>query len=325
MNKAKEKVLEEYLKFRSLKSHTERAIKDIEFHIKKFMLSSKKPLEEFDDSILLSYISKITPEYKTSALNTIKSSFIKNFVKWNFPDWSSRFRHLDKLCQTEKPECPYSPNDMISEEDFKKLIDHEEKYFWKAYFLTLFYGGCRPVEVCNLKWNDIEFEKDGAFLNIYSNKNKKSFLKFVPENVSNHLKKLEGNSSEYVFYNKRTKEPIGVKGAYWKLKTLSKKALGKSINLYLLRHSIATINYNKDNIKDDVVARLMGHSSSMKKTYQHNHRGKLKEQAKKIYLSPEEIPTERKNEYDLRIEFLETAVKELIKNEEFQEKELLVS
>ena len=118
------------------------------------------------------------------------------------------------------------------------------------------------------------------------------------------MKKLENNKSEYIFINSRTKKPISVKGAYWKIRQMSEKHLGKKINLYLLRHSIATIIYNKEGLKDSDIAEQMGHSKSMRKTYVHNNKKKLKENAKRIYFKPEDLPPEKKHKLELEIEEL---------------------
>ena len=300
----KNKVLKEYLVFRSLRNKTPGGLRDIEFHINKFLTHIKTPIEQFDETILTKYVQKVNEKYKTNMANNIKASYLKNFIKWYFEDWSSRCRNLNVICQTQKSEPTYSSEDMLSEEDVKKLIKDEESVFWKAYFLTLFYGGCRPIEVINLKWSDVEFSKEGAYLTIFSKKNKRSFLKFIPEEVSFYLKKLDNQNSEYIFINPKTKKLITTKGAFWKIGQMSIKSLGKKINLYTLRHSIATIIYNKENIKDDDLAEQMGHTKSMKTTYVHNDRSKLKEKAKRIYFNPVELPPEKKHQLELEIETL---------------------
>ncbi len=296
----KQNVLDEYIKFRRLKNHTE-AIESIILHTKLFMNHTKKPLKDFDDKVLLNYISEISPTYSIEMMNKIKSSIIKNFLKWYYPDWSSRFRNIDSVLRTEKGSPKYKPEDMLTEEDFKKLMAKESDRFWKAYFMTLFYGCCRPSEVCDLKWKDVEFEpgEEGAYINIYSAKNKKNFLKYIPKDVVFYLKELKEINSEWVFWNEKTKSPITRRGALYQIKTLSKKALGKPIDLYTLRHSIATINYNKDDIKDTDVATQMGHTTSMKNKYVHNNKAKLKEKARKIYISPEELPPEKKHQLEI--------------------------
>jgi len=309
----KAKVLEEYIKFRSLKNKS-RAIHDIKFHINRFINSTKKPLKDFDEKVLVDYLTKINSEYKTSTLNSIRSSYIKNFIKWHFDDWSSRFRNLDTLCKTEQPGETYKPEQMLSQEEFEKLMKGEETTFWKAYFMTLFYGGCRPCEVCELTWDNVDFEDEGAFITIFSNKNKRSFIKFVPQDVAFYLKQLQENNNKFVFYNLATKNHVTVKGAYWKLVKLSEKVLKKRVNLYLLRHSIATIIYNKDYMKDDEVARQLGHTKSMKSKYVHNDIEQLKETARKIYLNAENLPPEKKHALEKEIDALKKQMNTIVKN-----------
>ena len=304
MDKEKQEVLKNYMKFRGLKNHSP-SLKDIEFHIKKFLKSNKQPLSAYNTQTLVDYLDKIKSKYKTGMLNKIKGDYLKNFIKNNFEDCSNRFRNLDIILRSEKTEATYKPEDMITEEEFAKMIKMEQNPFWKAYFLTFFYGGCRPVEVCKLMRKDVEFDNDGgAFITVFSNKNKTSFIKYLPTDTAFYLKKLmENHASEWVFLNEKTNAPITKKGAYFRIRKLSEKALGKRIDLYTLRHSIATIIYNKD-IKDDDIARQMGHTKSMKIKYVHNHKGKLKEMARAIYKLPEDLPPEKKHKLEKEIEQL---------------------
>lgn len=312
-NKSKEEILNDYIAFRSLSNHTIN-INDIKHHIEKFINHSKEDLNNFNENMLIAYINEINKNYKVTSANTIKASYLKPFIKWLYPEWSSRFRNLDRILKTVKAGDIYTDEDLLNENNFEKIIKTEESHFWKTFFLILFYGGCRPIEVCLLKWKDIEFIEDGAYINIYSKKNKKYFLKFVPSNVKFYLEELKKNSiSEYVFLNNTSKKPITVKGAYFEIRKISQKALGKKTNLYTLRHSIATIIYNKDSLKDDDAARQMGHSKSMKNTYNHPHKDRLKELAKKVYMTSEDLPTEKKLE-------LEAEIKKLKKNADEKDK-----
>lgn len=292
------KILNDYIKYKKLSVHSEK-IRDIEFYVAKLLNFKKKDFNHFTESDLVDFFNSLG-NYTTWTQNFIKWT-IKNFLKWCFVDWSSRFRNLDKVCRTETPESAYKPEDMLSVSDFEKLVSAEKDIFWKAFFVTLFYGCCRPSEICILKWINIEFEKDGgAFFTIFSKKNKKSFIKYLPKEAAHYLKQMQSNKSEYVFINPLTELPITRRGAYWHIRKLSKEVLGKEIDLYTLRHSIATINYNKDNIKDDIIARQMGHTKSMKGVYTHNDREKLKADAKKIYVG--DLPPEKKHELELKIE-----------------------
>ena len=313
MMNEKEKIAQNYFKYKKLTVHSNK-IEDIDFYIRKFIFFRKnKAISKYEDSDLLDFLDSLRPSYATGTFNNIKI-YCKNFIKWHFTDWSSRFKNLDKLGSTEKTETRYTPEDMRTEKDFEKIVQAEEEHSWKAYFLTLFYGCCRPIEVCRLKWKDVQFETngEGAYITIFSQKNKRSFIKYLPEKATFYLKQIQNNNLEWVFPSKYTNQrkdmPVTVKGAYWRIKYLSKKSLGKKIDLYTIRHSIATINYNKEGIKDDDVARQMGHSKSMKEKYVHNSLDKLKEKAKRIYLEPEMLPPEKKYQLEKEIENLKTAM-----------------
>jgi integrase len=188
---------------------------------------------------------------------------------------------------------------MISKDDFEKIIKTEKDIFWKAYLSTHFYGACRTSEVCHLKWKDFDFDSDkdgGSYFNVYSKKNKRTFLKYLPKDATYFIKQLQNNESEFIFF--RDNKLLDRKRAYYHMTQLSKKAIGKKIDLSILRHSIATINYGKD-IKDDIIAQQMGHSKSMKHNYIHNDKEKLKANAKKIYIG--ELPPEKKLELEKQI------------------------
>ena len=305
MNKTK--VLNDYLGYKEIGIKSKRKLTDLKFLMNKFLNSSKKDISNFTEKDLIDYLNLISEDYSVNTLNGIKAN-IKNFIKWYFLDWSSRFRNLETLCRQQKAPATYQPEQMLSKEDIQNLVQNEHSLFWKTYFLVLFYSGSRPCEICSLKWDQIDFEDKGAFIKIYSEKNKEFFNKFVLEDVSFYLKKLQGNNSKYVFPSPQLKnKPISVKGVYWRFRELTKKVLGKQINPYILRHSIATILYNDNSIIDkNDVARQMGHSINMEKTYSNLSKAKQRERARKIWINPELKPEEKD-----KIKLLEQVVKSL--------------
>lgn len=310
MDKTKKQIIDDYVEYRSLSSHEPNKRKDIKRNAEEFINYNKSPLTNYGEKILIEYLKSID-KYSINTQNDKKAD-IKNLIKWYFADWSSRFRNLERICKTQQSESPYKSEDMISESDFEKLISIETSIFWKAYFSMLFYGCCRPSELFLLKWNELDMsDKDGGiFFNIFSKKNKRTFLKYLPANASYFVKQLQNNNSEYVFINPSDNKLLNRQKAYYEINKISKKALGKEIDLYTLRHSIATINYNKENVKDDIIAMQMGHSKSMKGTYTHNDKNKLKANAKNIYMG--EMPPERKHELENEIEMLKKKLEDYI-------------
>lgn len=280
---------------------------DIERDIGKFL----KPIQDmrkFEEMDIVKHLEALK-KYSISHRNGIKA-YIKQFVKWNYPNWSYDFRNLDKICKTEKLPKTYQAEEMLSKEDIEKLVKGENSPFWKAYFLTFFYGGFRPSEACCLKWENIELTDEGAFISITATKNKKDFVKFVPSNVSFYLNKLkEESKSKFVFPSPfKTKEHISAKGVYFRLKELSKKALKRQINPYLLRHSVATLLYNRQDVKDEDVALQLGHTKNMRATYDNANLEMLKTKARKMWIETEDLPKKQKAKYEERLAELERSI-----------------
>jgi len=301
MNKSK--IMKEYLEYKKLTIKTEKALKIVERYTNQFINSTKKPLSKFTEADIVNFFNSLDTKFAASSSNDIKV-MVKVFIKWHYPDWSSRFRNLDKLCKKKKVEPKYSPDDMLKKEDIEKLVQAELEPRWKCFWLIFFYGGFRPSEVCRLKWEDITFDGEEAYVTLYATKNKKKFEKYIPSNAVFYLKKIQNNGSEYVFPTKRTKKKgvsVGDKsqtrsGVYQHLRDIAPRVFGKHINPYILRHSIATILYNKEDIKNDDAAQQMGHSTDMKGVYSHPTKKQIREKMKKLFIKAEELPPEKKVE-----------------------------
>jgi len=311
--KEKEKILKDYLEFKKISINHKEGMYNHKHFISMFMNSNKKFLKLFNEKDLINFLNSISKKYSIGTLNIIKH-ILKSFIVWYCRKDLRKYPHIDKICKRQKKERTYSSEQMLSKEDIEKLVQEEPEVRWKAFFLLYFYGGFRPGEVCNLKWEQISFDSSGAYIRIYVEKNNKSFEKFVPDNVSFYLKKLQDNGSEFVFPTKRKwknttkkdKEKVSVgdkpqtrSGVYQHLIPLAKRVLNKHINPYILRHSIATILYNKEGLKDDDTAQQMGHSVSMKETYSHLSKDKIRERMKKIWIQGEDFPPEKKDEIAL--------------------------
>lgn len=254
---------------------------------------------------LIKYINSLQ-DFSINTINDIKA-LQKNFIKWRYRDWSSKFPNLDRICRTQKAPSPQSAEDMLSLNDVEKLINGEKDLMWKCYWLVFFYGGCRPSEACKLTWNNVFFEPKGTIIKIFSKKNNKTFYKSIPDNVTPYLKEWRKlNESDFVFPSPLFEgKHIVNKSVYHRLKNLSKRVLGKHIYPYTLRRSIATIKYTEDGAVEDDIAQQMGHTKSMKHVYVKLNGEQIKDRARKIWkktkkLTPEEqdrlVELEKRNE-----------------------------
>ena len=304
---SKEQILEDYLNFKRTSVKSEGKIKDIENYTNKFLQSFKVSVDKAGEKELVNFLNSISDKYSIGSLSGIKA-LLKNFVKWYYPDWSSRFRNLDRLCRSQKAPKTYQPEQMLSIEEVEKLIKGESDLSWKVYWLVYFYGGFRPSEACRLTWDSVQFDKEGTIIKCNAKKNGKTFHKALPENVEHYLKEWKKfNDSEWVFPSPiRKNTHIHIKSVYHRLKHLSKRVLNKHISPYILRHSIATIKYNDDSLKADDVANHMGHTKDMKEVYVNLDEEGLKARARKLWikikpLTPEEMDRIKVLEKELEI------------------------
>jgi integrase len=269
----------------------------------KYLNKKKVSINKFNQDNLIAFFGYNYDKYKPKTMNHIKA-VVSQFLKFQFQkDYFSRFPNLTNVCKGQKVIQKYESSQMLKIEEIQTLIQKENDPFWKLIIALQFYGGCRPTEICLLKWKDVTIAEDGIYFNVYSAKNNQNFEKFVPIEYSNYIKELKKTSkSEYCFVKKDDK-PITQNVFYKHLWRLSEKALGKRVNPYLLRHSIATILYGKaekGELHDDIVARQLGHTKSMKAVYAQFDLETMRDNAKKIFIKPDYTP-EKKAELEKQI------------------------
>jgi len=289
----KDTILEKHLEFKKTSVHSKPKLKDIENALRKFLNISRKPFSQFSEDEIVKFINGSNVAIRT--MNDYKS-YIKVLIKWHFPDWSSRFRNLDRICKQQKPQRSHEPEEMISYEDIEKIIKAENNLMWKNYFLVLFYGGFRISEACRLLWSQVFFEPKGVIIKIHTSKTNKDFYKALPPEAEQLLKELKKNSdSEFLFPSPFNKgESIHRHSVWDRLKPLSLKAIGRHIPPQIFRHSIATLLYGDDKLKDDIVANQMGHTKDMRETYKNLNAEKIKDQARALWIKTKSMtPTER--------------------------------
>ncbi len=289
----KEKTIKEYMAYRGIECKNQSALTNYERYITAFLSGANNTLTNLDEAYLTNHINEVSEKFSQTSLNNIKPLF-KNFIKWKFPDYPTRFRNLDKLCKTKRAKATYQASQMLSEKEVKKLIAGETDLFWKVFWLVFFYGGFRPIDTVRLRWDMFKFDKDGeTIITTVIQKNKRTFVKIIPKEVTPLIKKWRTvNLSDWVFPSMQGDHPIHSKTPNQRLSKLSMKVLGKHINPYILRHSIATILYPDGD--ENVVANQMGHSKSMKETYEHLDEKGLIKRAKKVWTTKEEMPEEER-------------------------------
>jgi integrase len=303
--------LQRHIEFKKTSVSSIEKLKDTERYIKKFLDSTPKQMDKIKEEDLVKFINSLDFQIRTK--NTIKA-YLKVFIKWYYPDWSLKFRNLDRICKQQKPSKAFQPEDMISLEEIKKLIEAEKDLMYKVFWSVFFYGGFRPSECCQLLWDNIFFESQGVIIKLHATKTNRDFYKSLPREVEHLLKEWKKfNSSRWVFPSPLKEDsPIISRTICARLKRLSKKTLNKLVVPYALRHSIATILYKDSKRKDDDTAQQLGHNKSMKQVYLNLDEDTLKANARKLWIKTKPLTPEEKEEFQKLKEEV-AQIKEILK------------
>lgn len=262
---------------------------------------------------------------------------IKRFLKWKWKDFelleSFDFRWSRPLA------LKYSESDVLTDEDVEKLVRQAQSLMWKSAFILAFETGMRPSELINLKWKDIRFKEDNntADIVIYSKKTRETRIYPVLNSVV-HLKRWKQEYSypdvkpeDYVFPGYKSvnnkivparERSITTHGILFALKRTAKK-IGISedrMTTYLMRHSRATELYQK--MPEQVVEKLLGHKG-MAKFYTHLSNEKARQELLNKIYNIKELTAEEKNEYQKKIEAIESELKQQKEEREKDKQEMI--
>jgi integrase len=142
------------------------------------------------------------------------------------------------------------PEDFLTEDEVKKIIDATTNLRDKAMIAVLYESGCRVGEFLNLRLKDIKFDKHRAILTIRIMSSNSIIEVPLKESVL-HLTEwikihpLNNNPDTFLWVTKDCK-PLNLLVITKVLKSLAIKAgIKKSVRPHLLRHSRAVELYKK--------------------------------------------------------------------------------
>ncbi len=187
--------------------------------IKEFFAQNKTPRE-----FLLLYTNKSKSTMR-SAYFALKF-FYKNVLNTEFDEKLPLARKSLKL--------PL----VLSKEEINEMIESVNNMKHKLVIMFLYYAGLRLDEARNIKWQDIDFDRETIHLK--TAKGDKERIIFLHKKLSGMLEIYGAKEEGLVFvskrdekYNKRTIQQI--------IKSASKKAkIKKNVTPHTLRHSFAT-------------------------------------------------------------------------------------
>jgi len=228
-----------------LKGYSQKTIDSYIHHTEKF-LASKKPVKEY----LLSLIaSNKSDETIRSAGFAIK--FYLNAIKKDSLEIQTILDNLPHVKKEKK--LPV----ILSKEEIEMLISVTKNINHRLIIQIGYSAGLRVSEIINLKWQDIDFDRN--LIHLKRAKGKKDRIVMLSLKVKEGLMNLTPKKEGYVFltnrdgkYTQRTIQKIIENAA-------TKAGIRKSITPHTLRHSFAThLLENGTDIR--YIRDLLGHS-----------------------------------------------------------------
>ncbi len=321
LSKKDQDVVNKFVKYVSITSSSAKRLENNKRTITVFRYIINKDLDKVSLQDLRDYLSLLKSSDNTNSTQNEYKASIKRFLRWKFKDWSDRFQNLEDIKLHMKiNEEKINSDTLVSKDDIEKIMKAEQRTYWKTFFITLYESGLRPAELRTLTWNKVKLNVEGDIseLNIYATKTHKARSVYVSE-ATFYLQKLkeqrEDFSNPLVFPAKSDpSKPLRKDTASQWLGRISQDVLGRRIYPYILRHSRATELYTNASIPDKIAQKFLGHSKSMGDVYTHMSNKDVKEAVGKTIYKFEDIPPQKKIDYEKRIEQLEKSNREIIKS-----------
>jgi len=228
-----------------LKGYSKKTMDSYLYHINKFTVSGKAPRD-----YLLHLINQgNSDETVRSAGFAIK--FYLNIIKKDSSQIQSVLDNLPNIKREKK--LPV----ILSKQEIEKLISVTKNINHRLIIQIGYSAGLRVSEIINLKWQDIDFDRN--LIHLKRAKGKKDRIVMLSQKVKEGLTTLSQEKSGYVFqtnrggkYTQRTIQKIMENAA-------SKAGIRKKITPHTLRHSFAThLLENGTDIR--YIRDLLGHS-----------------------------------------------------------------
>ena len=301
------KIISDFMLDCSINSKAEKRVdnrKRIMIQLCDFM---EKPLSKIENDYVLKFLEALNrTDRSVNGKNDIKQ-VVKRFLRWFYKDWEKRFNGL-KVIKYEAIQGSgkiNSPNDLITELEFDKLMKSTSNIMHKTLISMLWESASRPEEILKLRWVDIDFIK--KTIKLHSSKTKR--FRVIPIDLTiNHLERLKEESDlkeeDFVFVSKHQGKQMGNAGLNSIITTLRKKAsINKYISPYTFRHT--RLSYLIKKLSPKAYENFAGHSLEMgMKTYAHLSIEDLTDEMKEKVFGRKELTKDDRYNFEKEIEEL---------------------
>ncbi len=295
------KIISDFLLYCSINSSGKKRADNTRRVMLQFCDFLEKELTKITDKDFLHFAETIKRANRTAHGRNDVREVVKRFGFWFEENKEKKFPSI-KLIKFEKLHGSNkikSPNDLITELEFDKLLKSTSNLMHKTLICLLWESGGRPEEVLKLRWNDIDFNKN----NIKLHSSKTGRIRIVPVDLTiNHLKRLKEEvnfeDGDYIFTSQKQKKPLQNASFNFILKSLAEKAgIKKYISGYTFRHTRLTSLIKTLSPKSYEM--FSGHSLDMgMKTYAHLSVDDLTDEMKNKIFGIKEIDETEREQFE---------------------------
>ena len=243
-----------------LYGHSPNTVASYKLHIKRFLASVDKPLDEvslLDIQYWQLSIGGMNKSSQKTALSVIKSLFTFGYelgvLKLNVAKLAKFPKVKENLAQK-----------ILSVDEVKLMISLEINLRNKAILLILYGCGLRVSELCDLKWQDIKDRGNSGQMTVFG-KGGKTRVVLIPPHVWEAVIKLKNIDGDAPVFPSRQ---VGKNGYHLTRKQVenivkkaaSKAGIDKKVSPHWLRHSHASHSLDKG-APLSLVQQTLGHSS----------------------------------------------------------------
>ena len=222
----------------------------------------EKDFEKANKEDIVQVVQKLESLEWATATKASHKILLKKFYKWlrnseeNYPDevrWiKTRQRNLRKL-----------PEEILTEDDIKKMVEAAEWLRDKAFIFGLYESGCRIGEFATLQLKNVSSDKHSTILIVDGKTGGRRIRLFASSPliqtwIENHPHKDDPNASLWICQGTKNKhEPLSYAACNCLVKRVAEQAgIKKRVHLHAFRHARATFLASK--LPESQLRQIMG-------------------------------------------------------------------
>lgn len=233
-----------------------------------------------------------TPQGRPYKQNTLFDhvSILKQFLLWMIENEYSNLpeKKVKAIKSPRKDTITKTASQLLTPEEVKVLVKASRSSRDRAMIMTLYEGGFRPGEVCQLKWRDLKSDPNGIAVNVNFKTGITRYIrlvmakKYISEWRADYP--LPVTPESFVFLNEK-RRPLTWNAMAVQINRIAKRAgMTKHLTPHLFRHSRIT-HLLREGASESVVKMMMWGSlnTDMLMTYAHLTGGDVDAEISRLY------------------------------------------